>query len=105
MAARKQVWDLEAEGGPKLVDMWAMDANDAVKHDPDRYSFDAPEGTAGAVEIPTDWADLPNSKRRGLALRLGAENTIKVTEVNAFIEAEIERREALKQQPAEPAAT
>lgn len=103
MAARKSVWDLEAEGGPKLVDMWAVDADHAVLADPDRYTFTPPEGSAAAMPIPADWADLPNSKRRGLAIRLGADNTIKASEVNAFIEAEIERREAQKSEvkPAE----
>lgn len=99
MAARKKVWDLEAEGGPKEVEMWATDADDAVKHDPERYTFTPPDGSAGAVEIPADWADLPNSKRRGLAIKLGAENTIKVSEVNDFIEAEIETRAARTQSP------
>lgn len=104
MAARKKIWDLQAEGGPVEVEMWAVDADDAAKHDPDRYTYEAPDGSAGAVEIPNDWADLPNSKRRGLAMRLGADNTIKVTEVNAFIEAEIDRRAALKQPSAAPEA-
>jgi hypothetical protein len=104
MAARKKIWDLEADGGPKEVEMWATDADDAARHDPDRWTYEAPDGSAGAVEIPNDWADLPNSKRRGLALRLGAINTIKVTEVNGFIEAEIERRATLKQPVEQPVA-
>lgn len=99
MAERKLVWDLEADGGPKQVDMWATDANDAVKHDPSRWTFDPPEGSPGATPIPADWADMPGGKRRGLAVRLGAPNTIKVSEVDAFIEAEIERREASKAAP------
>lgn len=100
MAARKQIWDMEAEGGPKLIEMWAVDADEAVLNDPDRWTFTPPEGSAGATPIPDDWADLTNGKRRGLAIKLGAPNTIKVTEVDAFIEAEIERRETAKPAPA-----
>jgi len=92
MAARKKIWDMEAEGGPKEVDMWAVDADEACKNDPDRWTFTPPEGSAGATEIPPDWADLPNSKRRGLAMKLGAPNTIKVTEVDAFIQEVIDER-------------
>lgn len=98
MAARKKIWDLQGEGSeeegfrPKEVEMWAVDADHAALADPKRWTFDPPDGSAGAVEIPADWADLPNSKRRGLAIKLGAPNTIKVTEVNAFIEGVIEER-------------
>lgn len=45
MAARKEVWDLEAPGGPLKLDMFAVDADEAVKNDPGRYSFSAPDGT------------------------------------------------------------
>lgn len=100
MAARKQVWDIGAEGGPKLVEMWAVDADEAVKNDPERWTFTPPEGSAGATPIPDDWADMTNSKRRGLAIKLGAPNTIKVTEVDDFIEAEIERRASVQREPA-----
>lgn len=48
MAARKEVWDLGAEGGPIKLDMFAVDAEEAVKNDPDRYSFSAPDGTIEA---------------------------------------------------------
>jgi hypothetical protein len=99
MAARKKIWDLEAEGGPKEIEMWAVDADEAHRNHPERWTYDAPEGSSGATEIPADWADLPNSKRRGLALRLGAPNNIKVTEVNAFIEGVIEERAARQPEP------
>lgn len=45
MAARKEVWDLGAEGGPVKIDMFSVDADEAVRNDPHRYSFSAPEGT------------------------------------------------------------
>lgn len=48
MAARKKVWDLFAEGGPIEIEMFAVDADEAVKNDPDRYTFFAPEGTVQA---------------------------------------------------------
>lgn len=92
MAARKKVWDMKAEDGPKEMDMWATDADEAVLHDPERYSFEIPEGKTSLTEIPENWPDLPASKRRGLAMKLGAPNTIKVVEVDAFIEAELEKR-------------
>lgn len=92
MAARKMVWDLEAEGGAKEIEMFAVDAEEAVRNDPKRYTFMPPDGVERLVDIPSDWADLPNSKRRGLALKLGAPNTIKATEVDAFIQEVIEDR-------------
>jgi len=92
MAARKKIWDLEAAGGPKEVEMWAVDADEAHLNHPERWTFDPPEGSAGATPIPSDWADLPNSKRRGLAIKLGASNTIKVTEVDAYIQGVIDER-------------
>lgn len=99
MGARKKVWDIGRDDGPVEMDMWAVDADEAVKNDPERYTFTPPEGSAGAMEIPNDWADMPNSKRRGLALKLGAPNTIKVTEVNAYIEGVIEERAASQTAP------
>lgn len=100
MAARKKVWDLEAEGCPVECDMWAVDAHEAVLNDPERYTFTPPEGSAGATEIPGDWADMTSSKRRGLAIRLGAPNTIKASEVDTFIEDEIEKRAKAAEKPA-----
>lgn len=48
MAARKEVWDIGAEGGPLKIEMFSVDADEAVRNDPDRYSFSAPEGTIEA---------------------------------------------------------
>lgn len=94
MAARKKVWDLEAEGGPVELDMFAVDADEAVKNDPKRYTYEIPEGKVSLAEIPDDWPDLPSAKRRGLAIKLGAPNTIKVVDVDAFIQAELDKRAA-----------
>lgn len=46
------------------------------------------------MPIPDDWRDKRNSQRKGLALRLGADKHIRQEDVNAFIEAEIDRRKA-----------
>lgn len=50
MAARKEVWDLEAPGGPLKLDMFSVDADEAVKNDPGRYSFSPPNGTVEAEQ-------------------------------------------------------
>jgi hypothetical protein len=46
----------------------------------------------GAVEIPANWAELSAAKRRGLATKLGAQNTIKADDADKVIQAELDRR-------------
>jgi hypothetical protein len=99
MAARKKVWDLgdpnaDPRSEPVEIDMWAVNADDAVLHDPERYTFEIPTGKTSRTEIPENWPDLPSAKKRGLAIKLGAPNTIKVVEVDAFIEDELAKRTA-----------
>lgn len=48
MAARKEIWDLMAEGGPVKVEMFSVDADEAVKNDPGRWSHFPPDGTIEA---------------------------------------------------------
>lgn len=104
MAARKNVWDLgdkdKPNDGPKMVEMWAVDADEAVKNDPDRYTFTPPEGAGNTIKIPDGWDDFSGSKRRGLAIRLGAPVNIKVSESDDFIQAEIDRRAEAASAPA-----
>lgn len=45
-----------------------------------------------ATEIPADWSSLSQSKRRALAMKLGAPRQIKVPDADAMIEREVARR-------------
>lgn len=89
MPVLKKVWDREAEA---YVDMFSLNAAAAVKHDPKRYSLEKPEAEKGPVEIPEDWKDLPFSKRRAIALKLGEDNNVNSERANAAIEAELAKR-------------
>lgn len=44
------------------------------------------------VEIPADWQHMTRAKRRGLAMRLGAQSTVTAENADSFIMAELERR-------------
>lgn len=46
----------------------------------------------GAVEIPENWDNLTKAKRRGLAMKLGAQSNVSAENADSFIKAEIERR-------------
>lgn len=48
----------------------------------------------GKVEIPNDWRDQGPQKRRMIAIRLGAPNTVKSEDADKLIEAEQARRAA-----------
>ena len=50
MAARQRVWDLQAEGGPLELDLWACDAAEAMRVDPDRYALTLPDGLKGEAQ-------------------------------------------------------
>lgn len=47
----------------------------------------------GKVDIPNDWRDQNTQKRRMIAMRLGAPNTVKADEADKMIEAEMSRRQ------------
>lgn len=70
-----------------------LDAAEADDGDGDEeFEREEPRRNVGPVPIPEDWEHMPGFWRRGLAMRLGAPNTIKLVEANDFILAEIERR-------------
>jgi hypothetical protein len=72
-----------------------LDALHALHNFPAEWlSVPWPERAAdkSQVEIPDGWPYLPADKRRALALRLGADNKVTVTEAEATIEAELARR-------------
>lgn len=75
---------------------YSVDAHSAVSRHPKEWSFE-PWGEKvdkrAAVEIPTDWRDLPTAQRRRLAMRLGAPQTVKAVEADALLEEEESRRE------------
>lgn len=54
--------------------------------------MDARPPAAGAIEIPDDWQDSHPQKRRALAKRLGAPNTVTAADADGFIQNELERR-------------
>jgi hypothetical protein len=43
-----KVYDLEAEGGPAELEMWAVDARDAIKNGVGRYAYELPTATKKA---------------------------------------------------------
>lgn len=51
-----------------------------------------PPAEKGPVDIPDDWRTLSAPKRRSMAQRLGAPNTVTVEEADKKIEAEAQRR-------------
>jgi ATPase subunit of ABC transporter with duplicated ATPase domains len=65
MAARKEIWDLMADGGPVRTEMFSVDADEAVKNDPLRYSFLPPDGTVEAELFERQRAE--EAKRAQLA--------------------------------------
>lgn len=54
--------------------------------------FDPAPRAYAAVEIPDDWQAMSGPKRRALAMKLGAQATVKHAESNSFIQAELDRR-------------
>lgn len=44
------------------------------------------------IDIPDDWKSLPQQKRRGLAMKFGAQSNVKADNADSFITAELERR-------------
>jgi hypothetical protein len=76
MAARKEIWDLMADGGPVRTEMFSVDADEAVKNDPLRYSFLPPDGTVEAELFERQRAE--EAKRAQLA----AEEEEKVREAD-----------------------
>lgn len=80
-AARKACADRDAKRG--------MVNAVAAKLDPQIPSIKS-------VEISDDWKLLSKNARRQLAIKLGAPNTVKASEADGFIEAELERRGQLQ---------
>lgn len=119
MPAIIKVWDNEAvddEGKPSpgFMDMVAVNAKEAVRNDPKRYSLKSPDEadpketvqrrppvSVSPMEIPAKWEDLDWQPRKKLALALGAEKNCTSEIANAIIGAEIKRRGS-KSAPVEP---
>ena len=41
---RVLIWDLKADEGPVGIEMWSIDARDALKRDPERFVVKLPKG-------------------------------------------------------------
>lgn len=101
-----KVWDRKAEGGPAQLDMYSLNAKEALRRDPDRYSLtdpnlkppeavdrtEAPRPAVG-IDIPADWESQPYQDRRKLAIQLGAEKNCSSEIANAIIAASVKRRD------------
>jgi hypothetical protein len=57
---------------------------------------DTPTQNAGPVDIPAGWRDLSVAKRRALAIRLGAPNTVTADDADTKIENEAKARDGAK---------
>jgi hypothetical protein len=70
MPAQLNVWDTEAEGKGKgaFVKMFSLNAHAAVKHDPDRYSFEKPEHRPVAPPVPVVPAPEPTPEPAALTV-------------------------------------
>lgn len=110
-----RVWDRKGGDDEKgaWVEMASLNAKEACKHDPKRYSLDDPNAKkpepveqidnrqAVPLEIPQDWASLPWPERKRLATKLGAEKNVTSDAAAIIISAEINRRSKFKP-PIEP---
>jgi hypothetical protein len=99
--AKKLVSDFdkeEAERAERLrrvEEARALLATPAPQPEPPRPAPAAPKDT-GPVDIPTDWRDLSTAKRRALAIRLGAPNTVTADDADTKIENEAKARDGAK---------
>jgi hypothetical protein len=104
-----------AKGVPVSVQMYAIDAQNAVGRFPDDYSFepwtdddtDTPARAvtrAGGGRIPPNWRDLSTAERRAVAAGLGAPPEALPHEADQVIADEEKRRAGLQEAQAEAEA-